>query len=158
MCWCRRRDSNSHGLRSHQALDLARLPFRHSDLDWSSRRDSNPRPLPWRGSALTTELLPHIYDYMELEARLELTLSAWRADTLPVELLQRSVAQGTGLEPATTRFGGVGSTIELPLYSLILGCEQAGGLRPAARLLTRLFLVAIIRLLMCSGCTYGCNW
>src|SRR5207249_1336435 len=64
------------------------------------------------------------------------------------------LAQGAGLEPATTRFGGVGSTIELPLYTLLLGCEQASGLRPAARLLTRLFLVAFIRLLMCAGCTY----
>lgn len=26
--------------------------------DWSGRRDSNPRPMPWQGIALSTELLP----------------------------------------------------------------------------------------------------
>lgn len=27
-------------------------------LEWSGRRDSNPRPMPWQGIALSTELLP----------------------------------------------------------------------------------------------------
>ncbi len=27
----------------------------------SGRRDSNPRPSPWQGDALPTELLPHIF-------------------------------------------------------------------------------------------------
>ena len=26
---------------------------------WSGKRGSNPRPLPWQGSALSTELFPH---------------------------------------------------------------------------------------------------
>ena len=26
---------------------------------WSGKRDSNPRPLPWQGNALPTELFPH---------------------------------------------------------------------------------------------------
>jgi hypothetical protein len=30
MVWCRREDSNLHGL-PHQILNLARLPFRHAD-------------------------------------------------------------------------------------------------------------------------------
>ncbi|GEM_PF-5566667 len=28
---------------------------------WSERRDSNPRPRPWQGRALPTELLSHIF-------------------------------------------------------------------------------------------------
>ena len=27
---------------------------------WSGRRGSNPRPMPWQGIALSTELLPHL--------------------------------------------------------------------------------------------------
>lgn len=27
--------------------------------EWSGKRDSNPRPLPWQGNALPTELFPH---------------------------------------------------------------------------------------------------
>lgn len=27
---------------------------------WSGKRDLNPRPLPWQGNALPTELFPHI--------------------------------------------------------------------------------------------------
>ena len=30
---------------------------------WSGKRGSNPRPLPWQGSALSTELFPHIFIY-----------------------------------------------------------------------------------------------
>jgi hypothetical protein len=33
------------------------LPFRVS-VKWSGRRDSNPRPSPWQGDALSAELLP----------------------------------------------------------------------------------------------------
>ena len=28
---------------------------------WSGKRGSNPRPLPWQGSALSTELFPHSF-------------------------------------------------------------------------------------------------
>ena len=31
-----------------------------TDMKKSGRRDSNPRPQPWQGCALPTELLPHI--------------------------------------------------------------------------------------------------
>ena len=30
---------------------------------WSGKRGSNPRPLPWQGSALSTELFPHQHGY-----------------------------------------------------------------------------------------------
>ncbi len=33
----------------------------YSTLVESGRRDSNPRHLPWQGSALPTELLPHYF-------------------------------------------------------------------------------------------------
>ena len=29
---------------------------------WSGKRDSNPRQLPWQGSALPTELLPQTFE------------------------------------------------------------------------------------------------
>ncbi len=35
-------------------------------INWSGKRDSNPRPMPWQGIALSTELFPHI---MRLERR-----------------------------------------------------------------------------------------
>lgn len=30
--------------------------------EWSGKRDSNPRPLPWQGNALPAELFPHFMD------------------------------------------------------------------------------------------------
>lgn len=33
---------------------------------WSERRDSNPRPRPWQGRALPTELLPLIQDRVRI--------------------------------------------------------------------------------------------
>jgi hypothetical protein len=41
-------------------MRLVRFQFMavRADVNWSGRRDSNPRPLPWQGSALSTELLP----------------------------------------------------------------------------------------------------
>ncbi len=34
-------------------------------IKWSGKRGSNPRPLPWQGSALSTELFPHLlFNYM----------------------------------------------------------------------------------------------
>ena len=32
---------------------------------WSGKRGSNPRPLPWQGSALSTELFPHMLLFPE---------------------------------------------------------------------------------------------
>ena len=46
-----------------QILSLSCLPFHHFGLsikEKSGRRDSNPRPSPWQGDALPTELLPPI--------------------------------------------------------------------------------------------------
>ena len=39
-----------------------KIPSRQlsSGWNWSGRRGSNPRPQPWQGCALPTELLPHI--------------------------------------------------------------------------------------------------
>ena len=34
-------------------------------INWSERRDSNPRPRPWQGRALPTELLSHFVFYIE---------------------------------------------------------------------------------------------
>ncbi len=33
--------------------------FRVFEPKWSGKRDLNPRPLPWQGNALPTELFPH---------------------------------------------------------------------------------------------------
>ena len=35
-------------------------PLRFSLLLWSGKRDSDPRPQPWQGCALPTELFPHM--------------------------------------------------------------------------------------------------
>lgn len=32
----------------------------HKGEDWSGKRDSNSRPLPWQGNALPAELFPHM--------------------------------------------------------------------------------------------------
>lgn len=32
---------------------------------WSGKRDSNPRPLPWQGNALPTELFPHNFQIIQ---------------------------------------------------------------------------------------------
>ena len=37
---------------------LAKAPY--INFLWSGKRGSNPRPLPWQGSALSTELFPHL--------------------------------------------------------------------------------------------------
>ena len=44
------------GIRVLQTRALATWLCRHI---WSGKRGSNPRPLPWQGSALSTELFPH---------------------------------------------------------------------------------------------------
>ena len=53
----------------HYPLKVARLPIPppgHEVKTWSDRRDSDPRPRPWQGRALPTELLsqlqPVIFD------------------------------------------------------------------------------------------------
>ena len=52
---------------AHYPLKVARLPIPPPGLqktnpykDWSEKRDSNPRPRPWQGRALPTELFSHI--------------------------------------------------------------------------------------------------
>ncbi len=57
-------ESNRHDRNGHRILSPACLPVpppghRHCK-NWSGRRDSNPRPRPWQGRALPTELLPHL--------------------------------------------------------------------------------------------------
>ena len=65
--WCPGQESNLHASR-HTHLKRARLPIpppgqlalrKQSFLSLSGKRDLNPRPQPWQGCALPTELLPH---------------------------------------------------------------------------------------------------
>ena len=58
----------------HYPLKVACLPFHHLGIKslpktrgalqimktWSGKRDSDPRPQPWQGCALPTELFPHL--------------------------------------------------------------------------------------------------
>ena len=66
---CPRQDSNLHVVK-HTHLKRARLPIPPLGLKrvascfgqfrmLSGKRDSNPRPRPWQGRALPTELFPH---------------------------------------------------------------------------------------------------
>ena len=74
---CPEQDSNLHASR-HTHLKRARLPipppghfihadhFRHVSFlfnKWSGKRDSDPRPQPWQGCALPTELFPHFLSF-----------------------------------------------------------------------------------------------
>ena len=74
MCMCRVLTSIKGDFALSRSFELRRtedgLPFIFSGTnkafnfrglknEWSGRRDSNPRPLPWQGNALPTELLPH---------------------------------------------------------------------------------------------------
>ncbi len=47
----------------HYPLKVARLPIppprQTFVFSWSEKRDSNPRPRPWQGRALPTELFSH---------------------------------------------------------------------------------------------------
>ena len=63
-------DLNRYNRNDYRILSPACLPIPppgHSidqkkittNLIWSERRDSNPRPRPWQGRALPTELLSH---------------------------------------------------------------------------------------------------
>ena len=60
---CRERDSNPHS--HYWPRDFKSLVSTNStiaapvSLNWSGKRDLNPRPQPWQGCALPTELLPH---------------------------------------------------------------------------------------------------
>ena len=47
----------------HYPLKVARLPIPPSGQLWSEKRDSNPRPRPWQGRALPTELFSRILMY-----------------------------------------------------------------------------------------------
>ena len=48
---------------SHYPLKVARLPIPPPG-HLSEKRDSNPRPQPWQGCALPTELFSHFVDRM----------------------------------------------------------------------------------------------
>ena len=54
---------------------------------WSGKRGSNPPPPPWQGGALPNELFPHMrlkFRKMERVMGLEPTISAWKANVLPL--------------------------------------------------------------------------
>ena len=66
------RQSHRKAIRSHQRyttdthiIDSNKQKSRQSSdyqlLTWSGKRDSDPRPQPWQGCALPTELFPQIY-------------------------------------------------------------------------------------------------
>ena len=78
---CPRQDSNLH-VEKHTHLKRARLPipplglkFRKLKLNTfysSGKRDSDPRPQPWQGCALPTELFPLVHFREVKRRRLEL--------------------------------------------------------------------------------------
>ena len=48
--------------RGMKVLQTFALPLGYGTMyKWSGRRGSDPRPPPWQGGALPTELLPHVY-------------------------------------------------------------------------------------------------
>ncbi len=51
----------------HYPLKVARLPIppprQTFVFSWSEKRDSNPRPRPWQGRALPTELFSHYFRF-----------------------------------------------------------------------------------------------
>ena len=55
----RRRDLNPHDRNDHRILSPACLPIPPLRHPWSEKRGSNPRPQPWQGCALPTELFSH---------------------------------------------------------------------------------------------------
>ena len=89
------RDLNPHNRYGHKILSLACLPFHHPSRSIvlltisphsivrngmhrqpSERRDSNPRPRPWQGRALPTELLSqYINDQYLFESLLHCDLA-----------------------------------------------------------------------------------
>ena len=68
-----KRDSNPHSRNGQRILSPSCLPFHHSGSrlyllsaliaapTQSGKRDSNPRPQPWQGCALPTELFPQFF-------------------------------------------------------------------------------------------------
>jgi hypothetical protein len=63
------RDLNPHNQRSqdfkscvstNSTIPAKKNPTGAGFNKWSGKRDSNPRPRPWQGRALPTELFPHI--------------------------------------------------------------------------------------------------
>src|ERR1700757_1298436 len=80
-------------------------------IEWSRRRDLNPRP------------------------------SDYKSDALPTELRRRfGMERGTGLEPATNSVEGCDSTIELPPHSFVfsgLRCMRCSQMYPYGAALLR---------------------
>ncbi len=54
------RELNPHGRNVHRILSPACLPIPPPRRVWSEKRDSNPRPRPWQGRALPTELFSQL--------------------------------------------------------------------------------------------------
>ena len=85
-------------------FDVFVIKYRHFGINilllkWSERRDSNPRPRPWQGRALPTELLSQ---YVLLDNKIVLLLvflakvgkypiSLGQGRALPTELLSQSL-------------------------------------------------------------------
>ena len=48
--------------KKNRYVDYTELPISISDfIEWSGKRDSNPRLQPWQGCALPAELFPQLF-------------------------------------------------------------------------------------------------
>ena len=74
----RRRDLNPHDRNDHRILSPACLPIPPLRHPWSEKRGSNPRPQPWQGCALPTELFSHYFFFFNSNALLNGTSSEMR--------------------------------------------------------------------------------
>ena len=78
----------------NSALQGPRVPVSTNPPNsWSGRRDSNPRHLPWQGSALPTELHPHCSSCL---SHYRCDLSALRASSLAFIALHNPPRLGLG--------------------------------------------------------------
>ena len=55
---------------------------------WSGKRDSNPRPRPWQGRALPTELFPHL-DIVAPESGCKYKTFFLSAEILPEKIREK---------------------------------------------------------------------
>ena len=89
--------------RSIRILQTLALPLGYGTRwKWSGRRGSDPRPPPWQGGALPTELLPHAWC---LGAESNHRHADFQSTALPAEL-PRHMATRKGLEPSTSSVTG----------------------------------------------------
>ena len=89
--------------RGMKVLQTFALPLGYGTRwKWSGRRGSDPRPPPWQGGALPTELLPH---KVCLGAESNHRHADFQSTALPAEL-PRHMATRKGLEPSTSSVTG----------------------------------------------------